>query len=194
MLDPQFAPTVYLEGVTKRGDTLSREHHGPRAVLNAVERLANGFTASCDSVKQDLAVAEGQRRDYQASLGKPFVHEAYLSNLTGLRDQLKAALSGEPKEGEPTASDIAEQIKALRAAQTIEATPERVGKRRTNAAEEPVTARIRRKAPAAAQLPQPGNPSQHASTIPSVSRTPSPPFQDRVATARQHSEYAAAGV
>ncbi len=128
VLDPQFAPTVYLEGVTKRGDTLSREHHGPRAILNAVERLANGFAASCDSVKQDLAVAEGQRRDYQARFGKAFAHESYLSGLTALRDQLKVALSGttgeQPKEEAPTAPELAEQIKALRAAQTIEAAPD----------------------------------------------------------------------
>lgn len=36
------------------------------------------------------------------------------------------------------------QIKALKAAHTIEATPERIGKRR-GSAEEPVTARIRRR-------------------------------------------------
>ena len=48
-------------------------------------------------------------------------------------------------EGKATASELAERIKALKAANTIEATPERVGKRCTSAAEEPVTARIRRR-------------------------------------------------
>jgi hypothetical protein len=39
----QFPPEVYLEGVTNRRYTLSREHQGPRAVLNALERLASGY-------------------------------------------------------------------------------------------------------------------------------------------------------
>jgi hypothetical protein len=33
VLHPQFPPEVYLEGATTRRDTLSRDHHGPRAVL-----------------------------------------------------------------------------------------------------------------------------------------------------------------
>ncbi len=37
VLHPQFAPEVYLEGATVRQDRLSREHQGPRAVLNALE-------------------------------------------------------------------------------------------------------------------------------------------------------------
>ncbi len=37
--------------------------------------------------------AESQLRDYQARLGKPFPHDTYLAELTGLRDQLKAGLS-----------------------------------------------------------------------------------------------------
>ena len=37
---PQFAPEVYLEGETTRQSMLSREHHEPRTVLNATERLS----------------------------------------------------------------------------------------------------------------------------------------------------------
>ena len=76
-----------------RLDTLSRDHHGPRAVLNALERLANAYGSECARVKQDLSIAESQLRDYQARLGKPFLHDAYLTELTSLRDQLKAGLS-----------------------------------------------------------------------------------------------------
>ena len=94
VLHPQFPPDVYLEGATTRQSMLSRDHHGPRAVLNALERLADGYGSECDRVRQDLAIAEAQLRDYQARLGKPFPHDAYLSELTGLRDQLKAGLSG----------------------------------------------------------------------------------------------------
>jgi hypothetical protein len=49
------------------------------------------------------------------------------------------------QDGQPTVAELAEQITALKAAHTVEATPERTAKRKI-AAEEPVTARIRRKA------------------------------------------------
>jgi hypothetical protein len=76
VLHSQFPPDVYLEGSTTRQTTLSREHQGPRAVLNAVERLANAHGSECDRVQQDLSIAEAQLRDYQARLGKPFLHDA----------------------------------------------------------------------------------------------------------------------
>ena len=71
-----------------------------------------------------------------------------MTELTGLRDRLKAALTGaERTEGEPSAAEVAERIKALRARNTVEAAPERTAKRQV-AGEEPVTARIRRRAEA----------------------------------------------
>ena len=131
VLHPQFPPDVYLEGAITRQSTLSREHQGPRAVLNALERLAGGYGSECDRVRQDLAIAESQLRDYQARLGKPFLHDAYLSELTALRDQLKAGLSGRAAgaraPSRPSVSELAEQIKALKAAHSIEATPQRTG-------------------------------------------------------------------
>ena len=98
MLHPQFAPEVYLEGAITRHSPLSRDHHGPRAVLNALDRLAGSYASECDRIRQDLAIAEAQLRDYQARLGAPFPHDAYLAELTALRDQLKAGLAGEPAE------------------------------------------------------------------------------------------------
>src|SRR5439155_591212 len=71
VLHPQFPPDVYLEGASARQSMLSREHHGPRAVLNAVERLATGYGSECERVRQDLAIAQSQLRDYQARLRKP---------------------------------------------------------------------------------------------------------------------------
>ena len=111
--------------------------------------MANAFDSECDRVRQDLAIAESQLRDYQARLGKPFLYESYLSQLTTLRDQLKAGLSGQNSGSKRpnrcrALLNVAERIKALRAAHTIEATPERIGKSR-GSAEEPVTARIRRR-------------------------------------------------
>jgi hypothetical protein len=90
-------------------------------------------------------------RDYQARLGKPFLHDVYLAELTTLRDQLKGGLSGATPEPERQAgqsvAEIAEQIKALKAANTIEAVPER-DRHKQSSAEEPITARIRRRAEA----------------------------------------------
>jgi N12 class adenine-specific DNA methylase/SAM-dependent methyltransferase len=144
VLHPQWTPEVYLEGALVRLDRLSREHQGPRAVLNAVERLARSYRAEGERTRQDLDIAQSQLRDYQARVGQPFPHAAYLESLTALRDQLKAGLSGtEHKDGEPTVAELAERIKSLRAANTVTETAERTSRRRVSA-EEPVTARIRR--------------------------------------------------
>ena len=88
----EFPAEVYLEGTVTRRSGLSREHQGPRAVLNALERMAGSYGTECDRIRKDLALAESQLRDYQARLGAPFLHDAYLSELTDLRDQLKASL------------------------------------------------------------------------------------------------------
>jgi hypothetical protein len=148
VLRPHFGPDVYLEGAATIQSGCLREHHGPRAILNAVDRLASTYGPECARLRQDLAITESRLRDYQARLGQPFPHDAYLSALAALRDQLRDLLSGtdpEPGTG-PRRSDaeLAERITALKAAHTVEATPERVGKRLLTA-EEPITARIRRR-------------------------------------------------
>jgi hypothetical protein len=148
VLHPQFPPEVYLEGATTRHDTLSRHHHGPRAVLNALDRLASAYASECVHVRQDLSIAESQLRDNQARLGKPFIHDAYLSQLTGLRDQMKAGLSATAQwqgdQAVPSVAELAEKIRALKAAQRIEVTPARV-RQKHSFAEDPITARIRRR-------------------------------------------------
>ena len=148
VLHPQFPPDVYLEGAITRQTGLSRDHQGPRAVLNALERLTGGYGSECIRVRQDLAIAESQLRDYQARLGKPFQLDTYLSGLTGLRDQLKGGLSATAQmqgdERVPSVSELTEKIKALKAAHSIDATPHRV-RQQQSTAEEPVTARIRRR-------------------------------------------------
>jgi hypothetical protein len=142
---------VYLEGAATRDTLLSREHHGPRAVLNAFQKLANGYESECERVGKDLELAESQLRDYQARLGAPFAHKDYLDRLTTLRDRLKAGLSGMGGEDDGTpVLELAERIKELRVAHTAatsaaQTTAERPPQRR-DAGEEPVTARIRRRA------------------------------------------------
>ena len=146
VLYPHGAPDAFLEGATTRHASLSRDSHGPRAVLNALDRLAGSYDAQAATARKDLAIAEGQLRDYQARLGQPFAHDAYLAELTGLRDELKAALSeAAPEQSLPPAAEVAQRIQALKAAHVVEATPERPGTRSTRTAEEPVTTRIRRR-------------------------------------------------
>jgi hypothetical protein len=144
ILHPSWSPEVYLEGSIQRHDTMSREHQGPRAVLNAVERLARGYGTECERSRKDLEIARNQLHDYQARVGQLFQHEDYLRELTSLRDRLKAALAGaEPKEGEPNVADLSERLKGLRAGNAVEAAPERTAKRQVSA-EVPVTTRILR--------------------------------------------------
>ena len=76
VLHPQFPPDVYLEGAITRQSESSREHQGPHAVLNALERLAGRYGSECVRVRQDLSIAKSQLRDYQARSGKPFTHDA----------------------------------------------------------------------------------------------------------------------
>ncbi len=149
----QFAPELYLEGTITRHEPLSRDHHGPRAILNALENLAGSYVMQCESTQKELAIAQAQLRDYQVRLGALFTHASYLSELTQLRDQLKAGLSASAPapdaEQGPSVVELAERIKALKAGHNVEAVPQRATKRATSA-EEPVTARIRRRAEAIA--------------------------------------------
>jgi N12 class adenine-specific DNA methylase len=196
VLHPQFPPDVYLEGAITRQSTLSREHQGPRAVLNALERLATGYGSECVRVRQDLSIAESQLRDYQARLGKPFPHDKYLNDLTELRDRLKVKLSATGHEsGEergPTASELADSIKALKAANTIEATPQRARQKRSSA-EEPVTARIRRRHTEVGEAVHNDDPVGHGEMLPPEAEKDSstrPPltFQERIALERQQKD------
>jgi N12 class adenine-specific DNA methylase len=190
------APDAYLEGATTR-HTMLAKGAGPRALLNALDRLAGGYEAQAATARKDLAIAEGQRRDYQARLGNPFAHDAYLAELTRLRDQLKASLSSAtPEPGSsplPPAAELAERIKALKSAHTIEPAPQRQAPRPSSTAEEPVTARIRRRidlpaAPEPSSPPPDAAPAEPASEaaaepvlLPLDTAHPKPAYRDRVA-------------
>ena len=182
IVNPNLSPDVYLEGATTRTSGLSKEHQGPRAVLNALERIASGYTSEMAHVMQDASVAESQLRDYQARLGMPFTHEGYLSELTGLRDQLKAKLSASGhdsgEESGPTTADLAEQIKSLKASNTIEGTQSRT-ERKHSTAEEPITARIRRRREEADVRGEEGPPEDALQEPKAMS------FQERILRERQ---------
>jgi hypothetical protein len=130
-LFPHQTPEIFVEGAAARYASLSRDHHGPRAVLNAVERLVGTYDLERNRATRDLGIAQGQRRDFESRLGARFEHEAYLDELTSLRNQLELGLSGtEPVDG------IVERIMALRAAHTVESAPARAVAAAT--AEEPI--------------------------------------------------------
>ncbi len=167
------AADVFLEGAATRHGMLSRDHRGPRAVLNALDRLAESYRSQCDATASDLAIAEGQLRDHQARLGRPFTHNAYLAELTELRDQLKAGLSqAMPEPGTPPVAELAERIKSLKAAHTVDAAPERTAPRRI-AGEVPVTARIRRRTEAAPIIESPAEPASSEPKLPPSAQIPS---------------------
>jgi hypothetical protein len=151
-LHPHDAPRVYVQGATTRFATLSREFHGARAILNAVERIVQQYDAERSKTRQDLAIAEGQQRDYQARLGAEFAHEGYRFHLKELRDQLEKALSATEKTPEnealPPVGELVARIKALSEANTVESAPERSANRRAATIEESVTTRIRNRAQA----------------------------------------------
>lgn len=149
IVNPFSAPEAFLEGTVRRHERLSRESHGPGAVLGALDRLVGTYEAEQVRTERDLELAQNQLRDYETRLGATFGHEAYLSELTQLRDQLKLRLSDAAQQpgtdSLPPADELAERIKALKAGNTIEAAPERLSGRRVARGEEPVTGRIRKR-------------------------------------------------
>ena len=108
----------------------------------ALERLAGGYERDIGGYKAEIALKQGQLRDYESRLGNPFQHEEYANQLADLRDQLQLGLSEHPPAGSTPMAELAERIRALRASVTVEAAPERVTRKVTRA-ERPVTARIR---------------------------------------------------
>jgi N12 class adenine-specific DNA methylase len=193
VLHSQFPPDVYLEGATTRQAALSREHQGPRAVLNALERIAVAYDSESARVRQDLAIAESQLHDYQERLGKPFSFDDYLAELSGLRDQLKTGLSAATHnsgQAGPTVSEVAERIKTLKTANSIDAVPQRERRKEIDA-EEPITMRIRRRSPTAdIELPNLSDETQDAESVVTSSDVQGhsgarpTTFQERVARTR----------
>jgi hypothetical protein len=160
------APEVFLEGRAVRRAPLSRDSHGPRAVLNALERLAAGYDRRVLETRDELSVAEGRLRDYRARLGAAFPHEAFLVELSGLRDELRKALSGgggDPSGPPPPtpSEELARRIRELRTSHMVEAAPVGRDAGRAAFAERPVASRIRARREAEEfepeDVPEPGD-------------------------------------
>jgi hypothetical protein len=149
VLDPAGAPEVCVKGAATRLSPLSREHHGPRAILNAVERVIDGYGAERATTEKELALAHGQLRDYHDRLGADFAHAPYLAALRDLRQQLATALSApeapapEAAAGPPLDTLVA-RFKAPQATHRIEPAPQRPSRHSAATAAEPVTTRIQR--------------------------------------------------
>jgi hypothetical protein len=187
---PQGAPEVSIEGALRRSVPLARDLYGPRAVLNAVERLIGSAEAERDKARRDLAIAQDQLRDYEARLSAAFAHAGYLAALTDLRNQLEAALSRPAQDGAeaslPPVGALVERLKALHAAHTLEAAPERAAPRRTVTVEEAITTRIRQReqaetAPQPADTPAPVSPPTPAPQPATAPEPPAAPAQARPA-------------
>jgi N12 class adenine-specific DNA methylase len=168
------SPDVFLEGQGERVAQLSRESQGPRACLNALNRLFASYEAKCEEVRRELALAETKLRDFEARLGGSFPHERYMVELSALRDELKVALTATSQQGtEPkgrTAGELAGLIEALKGTQTVEAVPV---KRPTAAArlERPVTARVSKEPDLALAEDSKPEPSDEQAGVPESSPT-----------------------
>ncbi len=191
ILYPRGQPDVYLEGAMTRITGVSSVNPGPRAVLNAIERLLGSFDVEITHIEQDMSIAESQLHDYEARLGKSFAHEAYVSKLTQLRNALKERLTGRtdpttPTEG-PTIAELVTSIKSLTASHTVDTSQPR-NERRHTTAEEPVTARIRRKQEAGAISSDDEFPAEHQQAVHRPVDIPEPDdtsFSDRVRLSQQ---------
>ena len=151
LLKPQHPREVFIEGATVRSTQLSSEHAGPRAVVNALTRLANSYQEQCDWHANELALSEQQLSDYRQRLGTPFEHEAYIHELAQLRDQLRLALSERPNATPETeqspklsTSELATKIKQLRESHSTDDTTKRSTEKPASTAEEPIATRLRR--------------------------------------------------
>jgi len=149
LLQPHSYPQVYLEGATSRYELMSGHRPGPRAVLNALERLVEDYPKRIERTRQELVIAQTQLRDYQDRLGAPFTQERYWVELSVLRDQLKAVLAGNEKDESdrplPPPEEFGAGMKKRLAAKVIETDPVRLT-RADVAAEVPVARRVRHKA------------------------------------------------
>jgi N12 class adenine-specific DNA methylase len=146
VLDSHYPPVVYVQGECLRRDTLSRDHQGPRAVMNALERLRNSYRVEMQTAEQELLLKQRQFQDYDARLGQSFAAARYVQQLTALRDQLKAKLSkkesGDADPAEKPTHELIEAYQAMKAGQQAEIIPLRP-KSAEKTLELPIASRVR---------------------------------------------------
>jgi N12 class adenine-specific DNA methylase len=147
-LSPSGPRELRLSGATTRRTTLSRDATGPRAILNALNRMAASYREQSSITDGEIQLARQQLHDYQVRLGALFPHQAHTDRLRQLRDQLKLALSSPPSpesdEQPPSTAEIAASIKQLCVSQAADAIAVRESEPAVTTAEEPITRRLKR--------------------------------------------------
>ena len=148
-LHPYYPSDVFLEGATTCMASLTREHAGPRAVLNALIQLSTSYAVQFRHTVQELELSQQQLIDYQTRFEQKFEHDEYCAELTKLRDQLRLSLSGytaEPDQPpQPPLHEIASAIKRLKDTQGSDDNQKHETDKPVLIAEEPIVSRLRRK-------------------------------------------------
>ncbi|MCC7336560.1 MAG: DEAD/DEAH box helicase family protein [Pirellulaceae bacterium] len=112
-----FGREVYIKGDATIIESVSSTA-GARAILNALSRIEASYEPRMDDTRSKLALTSQQLSDYQERLGKPFVLESYITQLTDLRNQLRSALTESKSNAEigerPSIADTVDQIVSLR--------------------------------------------------------------------------------
>lgn len=145
ILHRDSAREVFLEGKLLHCERLGCEHQGPRAVLNALERLCRELPEATRQTKEELALSEKQLQDYASKLNQPFTYDSYRAELDRLRGLLKSKLTANVATADTeSAEDLAEQIKQLSSVSQVDFGCEPSHRKETVAAEA-VTTSIKRR-------------------------------------------------
>ena len=124
------AMDVYLEGEAfRRRPALQQFARTASSSWNALNRLTTDSLreAASPGRGKDLDLARSQLADYEVRLRAAVPARRLRGRVDGpAATGSVGRLSGTPAEGEPTAAELAERIKGLRAAHLVEAAPARV--------------------------------------------------------------------
>ena len=152
----------------------------------ACPSLAAAALEACNHCGITVSRLKWVPRDYEARLGAGFAHAGYLNELTGLRTQLEAALSGTTQQVSDApisaVDEIVKRIKTLKATYTLEAAPARTAPRPQATVEEAITTRIRQREmvePPPQPNPPPVSPETPAPLPPNAPESPPSLFQDK---------------
>lgn len=142
--------SVYLKGEVQRATDLANNAMGPRAVLNAASRLSSSYAVEIEKCEEELELAKRQLVDHQARIGEAFLHDKHIENLSALRDELRAALSGNATSTNGTEESrpielIAEEVKALLHSNSTSSVSRVESSERVVTEEEPIAARVRKR-------------------------------------------------
>ena len=128
VLHPGGAADVFLEGAATRHGMLSRDHRGPRAVLNALDRLADSYPGQCDATPP----GPGDRRRPAPRPRGPPRPPLPARRLPGRADRLTRPAQGRPVAGDARAGHAHARRRTGRADQVPESRPHHRRRPRTD--------------------------------------------------------------